>query len=375
MTRKWLQMFGIALFLLSISAPGLMTLLGDQSGVSVQEKRTLAEPPAYPENAEAWAAWPQAFEDYFQDNFGYRNSLLDLYHQLKYAIKDPSVDKVIYGSEPGWLFYNYHGTDPVGDYRNLNQFSAENLTTFVAHLQQKQQWLAAQGIPYLFVLTPSKHYIYPEYLPKHLSPVGAKNLKQQLAEALQQHPEINFLDLTDHILKNKNQGLLYYKADTHWNIFGANFGQHKIMEKVNTVLAQSFSPRLIPVDQFIRPKTHHGDLARLLKVEQHFEEVVHIPAFEACRHKKMHPGDSTKQADYRFYFTECEDNEVDALIYRDSFFDQLQPYISGYFKHATYLRERFTYETAAIEIARHKPDIVIEQYVDRFLPILYPPEG
>ncbi len=373
MERKWLQLFCIGLFLFSISAPGLMTLLGDQTAVSVQEKRKLAELPAYPADAEAWADWPQGFEDYFQDHFAYRNHFLDLYHQLKYAIKDPSVAKVIYGTEPGWLFYNYHGTDPVGDYRNLNQFSQENLATFVTHLQQKQQWLAEQGIPYLFVLTPSKHYIYPEYLPTHLSPVTATNLKQQLAEALRAHPEINFLDLTEQMLAHKDQALLYLKGDTHWNFIAGNYAQYAMMQQVSTLLTQDITPRLWASDEFTAETKHRGDLAIMLKVEAHFEEPLVYPGFEDCARQKINPNNAAQPAHNNYFYTQCGNNELDALIYRDSFFDRLQPYVSSYFKHSMYLKQRFKFETAQQEIAKHRPDIVIEQYVDRFLPILYPP--
>lgn len=59
---------------------------------------------------------------------------------------------------------------------------------------------------------------------------------------------------------------------------------------------------------------------------------------------------------------------IRALIYRDSFFAFMQPFVSAWLGEPTYVHGRLK-RTAAVEwIAELKPDVVIEEWVDRSLP-------
>ena len=49
-------------------------------------------------------------------------------------------------------------------------------------LQDTQDWLAAHGIRYVFVLTPDKHQIYPEYIPASIHRLHEQTRSDQLIE-------------------------------------------------------------------------------------------------------------------------------------------------------------------------------------------------
>ncbi|TDR22526.1 alginate O-acetyltransferase AlgX-related protein [Marinicella litoralis] len=369
MNKSTANLTFIGLFLLCLLLPGLVALYHSQGLASNQEKRSLAAAPDFPATYPALQAWPGQVDAYYQDNFGLRSTLLAGYYKLKLWLKDATGTDVIYGSKEGWLFYNNPVEDPIGDFRNINQFTVQNLNEFISVLKTKQQWLAQQGIEYLFVITPSKHYIYPEYLPSHLKPLQQKNIKQQLAEALMNHPEIHFLDLTDTLLEHKKKQLLYFKADTHWNYYAAEIAQRKIIQTVNHILDLNTPIRHWSDDEFKFQFDHEGDLAFLLHAGPHFAEPLFKPEFSTC----AHIGFDQLLKPRSQYSTVCDANVVNVLIFHDSFFNLLQPFISTHFSEVSYLKQKFNFKSATQAISNNKPGIVIEQYIDRKLPQIDPP--
>lgn len=369
MNKSTSQFIYITIFMFCLLIPGVYSFISPANQMSQQEKRSLNRLPGIPLTRQEVSDFPAQFDAYYQDNFGFRSTFLSAYHSLKYWLKDSTGSNVIYGSEPDWLFYTNNQEDPIGDFRNSNQFTPENLEQFILNLSAKQQWLAEQGIEYLFILTPSKHYIYPEFLPKYIKRLEQINIKDQLADELKKHPEINFLDLTETIWQQRNHQLLYFKADTHWNYFAGNIAQYEIINQVNHLLDQSTSIRLWQTDEFKFQFNHQGDLAYLIKAGPQFAEPLMKPEFPECAEIDI----NQLLAPNSHYSTHCETNDLSILVYHDSFFNLLQPYISTHFGQVNYLKQRFNYKSAEAEINHSYPDLVIEQYLDRFLPTIYQP--
>src|SRR5690606_25145913 len=83
------------------------------------------------------------------------------------------------------------------------------------------------------------------------------------------------------------------------------------------------------------------------------------------------PINETPDASARDPFTMvCEDGELNALIFRDSFFTALVPYFSRQFKRSTYIWNRLDFTTLSEFVEKERPDIVIDQVVERTLPYL-----
>lgn len=66
----------------------------------------------------------------------------------------------------------------------------------------------------------------------------------------------------------------------------------------------------------------------------------------------------------------CDDEDLNVLIFRDSYFSTLEPYFSRQFNRSTYIWNRLEYSTLAEFVEKEKPDIVIDQVVERVLPYL-----
>lgn len=69
----------------------------------------------------------------------------------------------------------------------------------------------------------------------------------------------------------------------------------------------------------------------------------------------------------------CNTQELNAVIFRDSFFVALKPYFSRQFYRSTYIWEKINSKSLIKYIEQEAPDIVIEEVVERSLP--YTPSG
>ncbi|MCB1583680.1 MAG: hypothetical protein R3E90_09285 [Marinicella sp.] len=352
-------------FLLALLTPAIGSFKQLSGVISNQERRTLSAMPNIPKNQQQIKLWPKRFDAYFKDNFAFRDVLLNGFYRLKYVLRDASGTDVIYGKEPGWLFYNEPSSDPIGDYRNVNRFSNEQLAQFVANLQLKQQWLKKKGVEYLYVLAPSKHEIYAEYLPDYIQPINQINFKTQLKEELAKHPEINYLDLTDAIIKAKKTHLLYFKGDTHWNYYAGNLAQYEITKTINKLLPEKqLAPKLWPLNAFKFQWGHQGDLASILRIGPYFEEPLDKPDFDVCANVDYMLSLSSNSK----YSTHCPNNSINALVFHDSFFNLIQPYLSSQFGKVQFIKKTFDLKETTQYLSSKSVDIVIEQRVDRFLP-------
>lgn len=355
----------IGLFVLAITVPAIFGLAITAHPNPVVEKARLAALPSLPQNTDQWRNFPDQLEEYYREHFGFRFRLLAVYRHLKYFMGDPPAQTALFGRARGWIFYDDHDRfDVIGDYRNINQFSEVRLDRLVEQLQEKQRWLAQRGIEYLFVIAPSKHYIYPEQLPAHLTRLDQANLTEQLAERLEQHPDIPFLDLTP-VLKQAaavSDHLLYYTADTHWNLRGGNVAQHAIAKFLQPRM--DVTPRLWANSEFTDERVHEGDLALYMGLGSYFAEPRPTPQLPACVETFNPPRTFQRQT----FSTSCPMGRGTAMIFRDSFFTNVQPFISTYFEQATFVWEKLDPDTMSVWFQDQQPDVVIEEWVDRHLP-------
>ncbi len=114
--------------------------------------------------------------------------------------------------------------DNIADYMGLAPFSEDELMQWKIALEQRSYWLRQRGSEFVFVLAPTKAFVYPEYLPASLRKVRGQTRYEQLGRYLREHADIHFVDLLPPLLEAKARNaspLLFYKTDFHWNFFGA----------------------------------------------------------------------------------------------------------------------------------------------------------
>lgn len=364
MTRlldQWLSGFFILIF-------GVITVVGlllPGLEHEVLENRRLEKLPGIPRTVVDWQEWPQKFDSYYQDHFGFRYPLLSSYRHLKYYLQDSPIPSVFYGSRPNWLFYDsIRDGSSLDDYRNVSQYTASQLEGSVKRIVNTARWLRRQGIAYIFVLAPSKQYIYPQILPEHIRRLPRANVVGQLLDALAAHPEVQVLDLRPVLQRRARERLLYYQADTHWNHYGANIAQYALAQRLQVLFPDRLVPYLYAEKEFTDSAEYFGDLSLFMGIPEYFTEFEVKPNFPTCSNRY-----SPVQPVYGETFsTHCVADGLQAVIYRDSFFTAMQPFVSTYLGNATYINGRLKRRDAIETLEKLHPDVVIEEWIDRVLP-------
>lgn len=364
----------IVIFLSLIYLPFLGGILQPDKRTSALEKRSLATLPAWPDSWDAVVAFPAQFNDYYSDHFGFREKLTKKYFKLLSQLTAESTVADVTFGQNNWLFlgstkpgYNNHH-DPMGDAMNINLFSQAQLQAFASRLSGLQQWLQSQGIAFIYVIAPNKHSVYFEQLPEGIKKLNPHSATDQLVSYLREHTAVTVADLRPAVMAAKQHQQVFRLNDTHWNHYGANAGQYALVQAMNGLLANQLQPRLLSSSEFTSTVSTAGDLtvmANIVGKPDHIPAPVFSP--DECQPKSL-----VEPLNPKHHTLVCEGKPLRALVYRDSFFKAMQPYIARQFGRSTYIWERATAASLREQIAIEKPDIVIEEIVERWLP--YVPE-
>ncbi|MEJ5365514.1 MAG: hypothetical protein WHS86_10455 [Desulfosoma sp.] len=336
---------------------------------SLAERRTFAPFPQRPRTMEELVAFPKAFEKWFDDHFGLRHRLVQAYHLMTLAVGSSGSPRVLVGKD-GWLYY----TDPkdgnsLEDYRRTDPLTPEELDRWRVALEAKYFWLKEKGIPYLFIIAPDKHTVYPEYYPSRVRVLGSRSRLEQFMEAMDGSP-VPVIDLREPLRRAKTFGRLYHKTDSHWNDLGAAVAHNTVLAHLSAEVPGLFARGYGPED-FVWRQARGGDLARMLSLQDFLKET-EVPMlrpglFRCPDYRENDPMDSEEPA---LIVTACRSEGKSALVFRDSFFTRLRPYITQYFAQTVCTSEPPEVETLERFVRTYNPDVVLEERVERYLKVV-----
>jgi len=356
----------ISIFCTLVFIPFSIGIIELDKEISAIEKRALVQLPEFPNTIEGINKFPQLFDKYYADHFGLRYWFTKYYKLVKYRIGDSPSEDVTIGKN-GWLFlgsakknYNKY-RDPMGDVRNINLFSQPELKRLATHMVNIKTWLNKKGIEYIFIIAPNKHTIYFDQLPDYITKVNEKSATDQLVEYLHEHTNVTIVDLRQLLLKLKDKHQIYFKTDTHWNHYAANIVQYKIMLEIEKMFPGKIKPK---INRLLLGKIGGGDLANFIGVN-FFKEPFPYPIFKETCELSIYPENANETIDHTVI---CDSQQLNIIIFRDSFFETLQHYFVRKFKRSTYIQKPLNYPSLVKYIELEKPDIVIEELVERGLP-------
>ncbi len=362
----------VVLFTVMIAVPGLGLALGiDRATLSESEMRELALWPKWSWSPKDVAAWPDAFQKYFDDHFTWRARLIDCRSSLLWnGLRTTASDAVIAGKD-GWLFYADDGG--ISDWTQAEPFTLDELVVWRETLVRRRTFLARRGIPFLFVIAPDKQMIYPEYMPTSLKRMRDDYRADQLVAYLHRTtPDFRILDLREAVIAAKPTEQLYHRYDTHWNDRGGLAGYQAIAR----ALRQWF-PSIQPLDRSDFDTDHSvasGDKTTMLGLTDPGKMA--MPGLILRRgqgYRVVEPVSPDPYGEDGLLVTEHRDKSLPtAVIYRDSFAGRLIPFLSEHFSRASYLWQN---ELDFDQIAREKPNIVIQEFVARHFVAFVPYPG
>jgi hypothetical protein len=347
------------LFLLAIFLPVSGMWLKLDSFKQLDENRQLAKPPPLGFTTE----FRSAYARYFNDHFGFRSFLVRANFIFKYYFLGASPSNQVILGKNGWLFYT--GDGEIEDFRGITKYDSKTLEKWAKTLEMKRIWLEKRGIRYLFLVPPNKSSIYGEFLPDSCNHVRENTALDEFFEYLKKHTRVTVVDFRQALLAEKSKERVYHRTNTHWNEYGAFIAYRHIMKPV----VQWFpSLRIQTVDDYLIEKEigWGGDLADLIGGSEYInEEYINLKPLD--NHSfKIEDIDSIVKSPITF---EQNDSSFPrALIFRDSFFSSVAPFLAAHFQHSKYYWQAWNTSTPIEEIvSSQKPDIVIEEITERLL--------
>jgi hypothetical protein len=364
-----LEWITIAAFCGALAYPGIDPWIRPNAErTAIVEFRNPAKLPAHPRTLEQWLAFPGGYEAWFNDHFGLRDKLVRWHNLLAwYAFGVSPTPKLVLGQD-AWIYYADDKSLDV--YRGAYPLSEHELDGWRRALTARRDWLAAQGIRYLFVFVPNKDQVYPEHLPAAFRAAGEARVDQVTAY-MRAHSDVDVLDLRPSILaekKNDRPGdYVYHRLGTHWTDRGAYAAYLAIVERMKT-----YFPKLVPIPRNAFAITAGGP-GDTWAPHLYMEDLLTQTSLEW---KLRTPGraeyDAAELPSMNTFVSKNPDASLpSAYILHDSFGPTLRPWLAENFSRATWTWG-WSFESSRASIVEQHPDIVIELFVDRVLVQNYP---
>lgn len=302
-----------------------------------------------------------------------RRELVRLYMSLKVRVLGAaSIATLVVGRER-WLFVGRES--PTVDERRyflgLRPFRGDELDLWCRALQERRRWLEERGIAYRLVVAPNKSSVYPERMPAGY-PRGRHTRLDQLGERLAAvAPGFPLLDLRAELRAGKGRGLVYWPTDSHWNDFGRYLAYRAV---VRSLAAEFPALQALPEDGFtFVPGPRSRDLEELLLIPW----APPGPSWRMVPKSPLPKVAAAAEEGGAWMLLRCRGAALRSAVFiHDSFGETLKPLLALHFRRSRWTLDR-GHVFPAGAIARARPQVVVEEVVERYLdeePWRNPPE-
>jgi alginate O-acetyltransferase complex protein AlgJ len=372
--RAFWDMLTIIVFLGLISLPTVDYFFKLDHAEPPQENRLPARWPLFKGLGQS-RDFIAGVENFFNDHFGFRKRLVRLNNHWKGQLfHDSGNNRGVLVGRDGWLFLQ--GERMIAQCTRTDVFSEQELENWRRLLEMRRNWLRARGAKYLFVVPPDKHTVYSEYLPDWLERGTGQSKVQQLVNYMKARSTVEVLDLCHALIEAKKTHVAYLKTDTHWNPFGGFVAYRAVMEALARQMPSLEPLPMEALDWKPGPNPNEGDLARLMGATDSYWETEWLDRVvlkPMARLKEVYDPVRLPQSGLKAtwpFFTLNTNASGKAIIVRDSFACSWYLYLGQHFREVIYLwkyeKDQPHYEWDRPLIAREKPDVLIDEMLERF---------
>jgi len=300
---------------------------------------------------------------YVNDNFGGRVPAVRLRNKLSFKLGMGS-DLVIQGRTPGWYFF-----DEIvvwESYQGRMVFDDKDVEKWVRSVARLQKKVTNEGAVFAAIIPPDKARIYSEHAPSQYGLPGTN----RFISSLYAHPDSRasgLLNVEKHMFDAKQNGLVYFRTDTHWTHRGAYQAYLKVMDGFSQ---SGGSFPVIREVKLIRENIREfsGDLVNLLGLSGTITEAlddIHPPKPKLGFSETTEEDTALERDGWRTLVqSNGKENGTTLIIIGDSFSHKMMPFFQHSFDKIVLMHHRngdFDVETALA----YQPDAVLFAPVER----------
>lgn len=218
-----------------------------------------------------WAGdFQNRLDKWVSTNLGLRGAFVRLDNQINFSffneISSKYESKIILGKD-GWLFEKGY----IDSLNHRDKVPQTLLDDKVRSLKKLQALLESNGIHFLFLITPNKATIYPEYIKdKYIIPKNStKESNHEKIVPLLQEYGVRHLDGHQYLLSMKKRGPypVYPASGTHWSFYSSCYFTLELISTLESLTKQKMGKFQVDRIQITkRPFSLDKDLASLANI-------------------------------------------------------------------------------------------------------------
>lgn len=346
----------------------LLLSFADERRLIMSEEKRLAYPLPIYNDSLPLKEFTKQLDNYMKDQLPGRGQLIIANNYIKYkTFSELATNPMVYFGKEDWMFYIGENVKEI--YENKKLYTPEELKKMTRNLEERRDWLKEKGIAYYVLFPRMSHYFYQENVGEGIHQYIKKPRLEQFLEYLKQHSTVNIIDVYSPMLaaKNKYPRDLYYRSDSHWNLFGAYFAYEAVIQRIQRDYPQVKNP--IPLNEinWVETESNEADLSKLISLSNAITRHEFLPI-----HSDVNSSTPVVAPNYPEYHSvhplivyQGKDSVAPAIVMnRDSYSNFLIPYFSKHFSRQTYIWSPLFFPTI---IEKEKPAIVISEMMERFV--------
>lgn len=355
----------ILVFVIIITLPLLDNIFKFSPVKELFEKRLPIPRPEKPQDFSQLKLYFKNFENYYNDNYGFRKTLIRINSQMMDKIFDESPDsRAVIGKE-NWMFFDNY--DSITDAGGKIILDHKILNKAVKNFISNYKILKNNNITYVLVIAPDKTSIYHQYLPDYIEYSSNNNhrIDQFLKTLKELQPNFPVIDLRSILKKASFQEIVYHQTDTHWNKRGAHYGYVEIVKYLaqnNHNYQEAFKPYLR--DQFTDKEDEEirGDISDIMGINQVNLNYEIVPKFLLTSKQIDISKNSILTKYHKPTIYENNNKKLPILFaYKDSFFGDLFWLLAQHFSKIYAINESPCNVDLNI-VSKLKADVVIHEF-------------
>jgi hypothetical protein len=255
------------------------------------------------------------------------------------------------------LFLDNDSNEVIRQHTGERRFTERQLEDWRLILENRTAWLGKRGVPYLFLVPPNAHSVYPEDLPDGIVASPERPVLQLIDHLAQTGSYARVIYPLEQILAAKPHPLLYSKTDPHWTSVAAFVAYELLIDEIAKLLPLN---KLAESDIVFRRRPVQGELGYKLGLgpTPDIWGYVKHPRAQLVSDNQVHNRGS-------LVVTECpEVPPTTCLVFGDSFANRLLPLFASTFGH---LGQAYSATLDYSLVEEFQPDVVISVLNERFL--------